>query len=155
VSDLVNRLRDWDTGDDITGQQLLMDAADEIERLTRLQQNIVDTELMRAAVTGLKKDNEQLTHDIGRHVTICSKLSTENERLTLELQGWMQQAARLGEYQGENERLRAALAGLVAAVEHMRVPQTTEDAALQVSVTIGPALLRAREAMRPAEEKKT
>lgn len=30
---LVDRLRDWDTGDDVTGQRLLMDAADEIERL--------------------------------------------------------------------------------------------------------------------------
>lgn len=31
--DVVQRLRDWDTGDDHTGQRLLMEAADELERL--------------------------------------------------------------------------------------------------------------------------
>jgi hypothetical protein len=31
--DLVVRLRDWDTGDDYTGQALLVEAADEIEKL--------------------------------------------------------------------------------------------------------------------------
>jgi hypothetical protein len=34
VSDLIQRLRDWDTGDDHTGQKLLMEAADELEHIS-------------------------------------------------------------------------------------------------------------------------
>lgn len=41
--------------------------------------------------------------------------------------------------------LEAGLRSLADAVGHMRVPQTLAEAALQVSVTIGPALAHARE----------
>jgi len=43
------------------------------------------------------------------------------------------------------ERVRGALQSLTDAVAHMRVPQTLADAALQVTVTIGPALKHAQE----------
>ena len=47
----------------------------------------------------------------------------------------------------ENGALRKALEGLTSAVGAMRVPQTLADAALQINVTIGPALKRARAAL--------
>lgn len=48
---------------------------------------------------------------------------------------------------GEVERLREALTVLTNAVANMRVPQTVEDVALQVTITIGPALEAARAAL--------
>lgn len=44
----------------------------------------------------------------------------------------------------EIEELTAALAALVGAVARMKVPQTLPEAALQVNVTLGPALLAAQ-----------
>lgn len=51
---------------------------------------------------------------------------------------------RLIETEARLSALEAGLKGLVDAVANMRVPQNTAEAALQVSVTIGPAFERAR-----------
>ncbi len=50
--------------------------------------------------------------------------------------------------------MREALRGLVDAVSNMRVPQTVADVGLQVFVTLGPALDRARSALASREGKK-
>ena len=42
-----------------------------------------------------------------------------------------------------NERLEAALKALVDAVGSSKVPQNTRDAALQLTVTLGPAYINA------------
>lgn len=62
----------------------------------------------------------------------------------------------LAEAEAEVARLKAALHNLTSAVGNMRVPQTIGDAALQVMVTIGPALQEARAALaEPPTEDKT
>lgn len=48
--------------------------------------------------------------------------------------------------------IRHALIELVAAVENMRVPQNAAEAAIQVSITIGPALERARYALKTSPQ---
>lgn len=47
----------------------------------------------------------------------------------------------------EIARLREALGSLVAVVGNMRVPQTPEEAGVQIMLTIGPSLERARQAL--------
>ena len=44
----------------------------------------------------------------------------------------------------KNAKLKRALQVLVSAPANMRVPQTLNDVALQVFVTLGPALTRAQ-----------
>jgi hypothetical protein len=49
----------------------------------------------------------------------------------------------------ELARKTAALGSLTDAIENMRVPRTIADAGLQVLVTIGPVVERARAALAP------
>jgi hypothetical protein len=59
--------------------------------------------------------------------------------------------ARAEAAEAREARLREALQKLISAIGAMRVPQTKEEAAMQVMVTIGPVLKNARAALEAKE----
>lgn len=77
------------------------------------------------------------------------------DRVVFELRGL------LADREAAEERMReaeATLQVLADAVGHMRVPQTIAEAALQLTVTLGPALARARAFLstgKPSKAKET
>jgi hypothetical protein len=90
MNDLIQRLRDWDTGDDHTGQQLLMEAADALERLTR------------------ERDEARAT--AGRAWDRCAERRDEGDRLR----------AEAAELQNENDALREVVRETTAACDSLR-----------------------------------
>lgn len=84
----------------------------------------------RKALADIKSLRAQLKTAVWADSAECKMLNKENAAL-----------------RAENERLRTALQGLVGAVGAMKVPQNMQDAALQVTLTIGPAFDAARAAL--------
>lgn len=68
----------------------------------------------------------------------CAENTTDNPK------SWIAWKRRALASESEAASYRKALEELVAAVSNMKVPQTAEEAGLQIMVTIGPALDRAR-----------
>jgi hypothetical protein len=60
-------------------------------------------------------------------------------------------ASALLALEGERDALRKTLETLTVAVENMRVPQNVAEAAMQVELTIGPAVKAARSALSSSE----
>lgn len=109
-----------------------------------------------AEIERLEQDNARF---INSHEVLSLLLDTQRDRIKeLEeansqlMQDLLKGSIRIAEAekrsaQPPNDAL-AHLQALTTAVEHMRVPQTMNDAALLIHITLGPVLQRAQEYLR-------
>jgi regulator of replication initiation timing len=134
----------------------LCDAATEWKRYLREKKGLVSTmpsesrnfEAIAQCLDALLAENEKLQLELKDAVAEAEqhravRVESNNQwRLA-----YNSLSERLTAVEAERDMLRAALEGLHGAVSHMKVPQTIEDVALQVFVTIGPALENSRAAL--------
>jgi hypothetical protein len=112
---------------------------EEVERLTKALR-IAELKASGSLANNLCPDHRD--KQTGKPCLAC-----EIERLQGLLGMVSESRQRLLDKALDYDRMRAALKALTDAVASTRVPQTIEDAALQVTVTIGPALTFAQDAL--------